>query len=517
MESQGTTLSRTLPLFYHFSKHHEQIPSKNVRAILQRNGFLSDDPKWQNCYEKLLLYDQIDVLMFNNIFSSRTTELRKAVFKELVINTFNKFCHEITNIYIDLKNVIRGKVADYIPQLARVDPEKLGISVCTIDGQRHNEGNFDESFCIQSCSFPITYAIALEKLGEEVVHKYVDKEPSGQSYKSMVFTDKNMPYNPMINSGAIAVCSLIEAEDASLRFEETVKWYTRLAGGKKPGYNNSVFLAEQASGTINYAMAYSMRGFNTLYNRDIQDVLDYYYQCCSIEMSCNNLSIIAATLANGGVCPLTKERVLSSKTVRSVLSMMYSCGMYNYSGQYSFTVGIPSKGSVSGAMIIVVPGVCGFCVWSPKLDKYGNSVRGIEFAKRLVHSFEFHNFHCMKDPNNDEPKQIIQNKKKYSNFEVITCFLFGCAENDITSVRRFILNGIDVNITDYDKRTGLHLAASESCVEVVEYLLQCGANPNAVDRHGNTPIDDALRINNKQLLNIFNKWICGNSLDKERQ
>jgi glutaminase len=172
-------------------------------------------------------------------------------------------------------------------------------------------------------------------LGEEVVHKSVDREPSGQAFNSMALTPyDDLPYNPMVNAGAIMVCSLIEKDkDAAQKFESTCAWWKRLAGGFKPGFDNAVYLSERNTADKNFSLAYLLKSKAKFHEEvNIVEVLEFYFQCCSVEMTTDSMAIVAATLANGGVCPITNERVFSSKTTRAVLSLMYSCGMYDYSG-----------------------------------------------------------------------------------------------------------------------------------------------------------------------------------------
>jgi glutaminase len=507
----NTTERSANSFFELFTQGKEAISTIEVRAFLNKNGFLPDDPRWKNCYESLMLVDKLDEQSFESIFKQRFSDLSRAIQNELIIPQFREFCEEITKMYEETKKFKEGKNADYIPQLGRVDPEKYGVSLCTIDGQRYNIGDYKEDFCVQSCSKPISYAIALETLGEDFVHKYVDKEPSGQAFNSMVLTPDNLPYNPMINAGAIMVCSIIERQsDPSEKFETVLKWWRRLAGGNKPGFSNSVYLSERQSADRNFALAYLMKsrgGFPE--GTDIVQALEFYFQCCSIEMDCQKLAIVAATLANGGVCPLTHERVLSTNTTKSVLSLMFSCGMYDYSGQFAFSVGLPCKSGVSGTIMCVVPGTCGFCIWSPRLDKFGNSVRGLAFCSKLVSRFNFHNFDNL--TNNDTLNKIDPRKdKKTSKQQIITEFLYACMENDMNTIRRMILAGADVNIMDYDRRTGLHIAASEGHYEVVLYLLENGADPTIKDRWDNTANEDSERQNHPEISQLLKKYTNSN-------
>lgn len=494
-------------IFSIFTQGKETISPIEVRSFLNKNGFLSDDPRWSAIYESLNMIEKLDEPTFDLLFKLRMNDLTRAVHQELIIPQFTEFIEEITKIFEQCRSNKSGKNASYIPQLVRVDPEKYGLGVCSIDGQRFNIGNWNEDFCVQSVSKPITYAIALESSGDEEVHKYVDKEPSGQAFNSMALSQDDLPYNPMINAGAIMTCSLIEkGANQSERFDSVLNWWKRLAGGFKPGFSNSVYLSERLTADRNFALAYLMKsrgGFPQ--GTDLISTLEFYFQCCSIELNCNSLAVVAGTLANGGVCPLTHERVLSTSTTKSVLSLMFSCGMYDYSGQFAFSVGVPCKSGVSGNIMIVIPGCCGLAIWSPKLDKYGNSARGIDFCQALVSRFNFHNFDNL--TNNDTATKIDPRKdKKTSKQQIVTEFLFACMENDLHTVRRMTLAGVDVNIMDYDKRTGIHIAASEGHFELVKFLLEHGANPLIQDRWSNNAINDAERHKHPGIVEILKNF-----------
>uniref|UniRef100_A0A914V5P7 glutaminase n=1 Tax=Plectus sambesii TaxID=2011161 RepID=A0A914V5P7_9BILA len=154
------------------------------------------------------------------------------------------------------------------------------------------------------------------------------------------------------------------------------------------------FLSERDTADRNFALAYFMKECKCFpeSKQSLKDTLDFYFQLCSLEANCESLAVMAATLANGGVCPLTGVKCLANRPCRDVLSLMYSCGMYDYSGQFAFHVGLPAKSGVSGAMIVVIPNLMGICMWSPPLDKMGNSVRGVEFCKEMINKFKFHNY-----------------------------------------------------------------------------------------------------------------------------
>ncbi|MBN9161763.1 MAG: hypothetical protein BGO98_28560 [Myxococcales bacterium 68-20] len=217
---------------------------------------------------------------------------------------------------------------------------------------------------------------------------------SGRGFNELTLNKENRPHNPMINAGAIATSSLIRrGASVADRFDHVMEQWRLLAGGQKAGFSNAVYLSERDKGDRNYALGYFMKEKRVFpEGTDLLQTLEFYFQCCSIETSCDRMAAIAATLANGGVCPMTGERVLRFSTVRNCLSLMYSCGMYDFSGEFAFTIGLPAKSGVSGGLMVVVPNVLGLCTWSPRLDPLGNSVRGIAFCEELVGRFNFHNY-----------------------------------------------------------------------------------------------------------------------------
>jgi glutaminase len=285
-------------------------------------------------------------------------------------------------------------VADYIPQLKRVDPEKFGIAVCTVDGQRYSVGDTNDLFCVQSMCKPINYSLALEEHGVAAVHRHVGREPSGRGFNELSLTDDGLPHNPMINSGAIMTTSLLRSGDELAdRFDHVAATWRSLSGSNRVGFNNSVYLSERRTADRNFALGYFMRERGAFPDgTDLVETLEFYFQCCSIELDAQGMGVVAATFANAGINPLTNEPVFKPSTVRHCLSLMSSCGMYDYSGEFAFTIGLPAKSGVSGGLMLVVPGVMGVCIWSPRLDALGNSVRGVAFCKELVTQYNFHVF-----------------------------------------------------------------------------------------------------------------------------
>lgn len=309
-----------------------------------------------------------------------------------IIQNFSNFCEGMSSLFEQVKPHNEGKVADYIPQLGRVNPELFGMAFCTIDNQQFHRGDADQDFCIQSCCKPINYALALEEHGENQVHRYVGREPSGRGFNELALDHDSKPHNPMINAGAILVGSLIRPDlELPDRFDYVMERWRALAGGQKLSFSNATYLSERQTADRNYAIGYFLqekRAFPR--GTPLIPTLEFYFQCCSIESTCRQMARVAATLANGGICPATGVRIFSARTVRNTLALMSSCGMYDFSGEFAFTVGLPAKSGVSGVILVVVPDVMGLCVWSPRVDRMGNSVRGVEFCKALIQQYNFH-------------------------------------------------------------------------------------------------------------------------------
>jgi glutaminase len=311
--------------------------------------------------------------------------VQRALSNQLAVPDWEIFCREMTELFESVREVTDGHVATYIPQLAAQDPEWFGLSICTVDGQRFSIGDCHVDFTIQSCSKVFTYCIACEELGSEKVHEHIGFEPSGVAFNAFQLDDSRKPHNPMINAGAITTCSLIANNlSASHRFTHVVSKFSDFAGGARIGFDNATFLSEKDTADRNFALAYYMQE-NQVFPKtknQIEDTLDLYFQLCSVLVDTESLAAMSATLANGGICPVTNKNTMSSQTVKNVLQLMLGCGMYDYSGEWSCTCGLPAKSGVAGALSVVIPSVMGIALFSPRLDARGNSVRGVEFCKR---------------------------------------------------------------------------------------------------------------------------------------
>jgi glutaminase len=284
-----------------------------------------------------------------------------------------------------------GRVANYIPELERVDPDLFGISFVTMDGYIYEAGDANSLFTIQSVSKAIIYCLALEDHGREEVLRRIGVEPSGEAFNSIVFDERNnRPFNPMVNAGAIASTALVKGGSHAERLERILNMFERFAG-RRLDMDEAVYRSESATGHRNRAIAF-LELNSGMIGGNVEDHLDLYFRQCSLLVNTVDLAIIGATLANGGVNPLTGDRTVAAEHVRSVLSVMNTCGMYDYAGGWQFDVGLPAKSGVGGGIAAVLPGHLGIGVFSPRLDAVGNSERGVKVCEDISGSFRLHLF-----------------------------------------------------------------------------------------------------------------------------
>lgn len=294
-------------------------------------------------------------------------------------------------------SVLDGAVANYIPELAKVNPELFSICIVTVNGEVYEVGDYNQLFTIQSISKVFVYGLALEDHGRDYVLTRVGVEPTGDAFNAIVLDEQSKrPYNPMVNAGAIATTSLIKGSGPTERLNRMLDMCRRYIGHDVV-VDISVFTSERTTGHRNRAMANLMLNFGMI-DRNIDEALDLYFQQCSVMVNCQDLAVMAATLANKGINPITKEQAVDSRYIKDILSVMYTCGMYNFAGEWAYKIGIPAKSGISGGIIGVVPHQMGIGVFSPLLDKRGNSVRGVKVCEELSQQLGLHLFDCLEKP-----------------------------------------------------------------------------------------------------------------------
>ncbi|MEW6623373.1 MAG: glutaminase A [Bacillota bacterium] len=295
----------------------------------------------------------------------------------------------------------QGKVASYIPALARAEQKDLGISIIGLNGLHLSAGDFKAPFTLQSISKIFGLIVALEVHGSDYVFTRVGAEPTGDPFNSIarletVQADK--PFNPLINSGAITVCSLLPGSSSEEKLESIMKLLENILG-RQPVINEEVYLSEMETGDRNRSLGYFLKDAGMI-EGDVEETLTLYFKMCAIEVNCLDLSLIGVTLANNGSHPDSKEQLISTQVCRIIKTLMFTCGMYNASGKYAVQVGIPSKSGVSGGILAVASGNklspmpfgCGIGVYGPALDEYGNSIAGVELLKYVSEEWNAHVF-----------------------------------------------------------------------------------------------------------------------------
>jgi glutaminase len=280
----------------------------------------------------------------------------------------------------------------HMPELAAAERDRFSICIVRTDGEVLQVGDHDLLFALQSISKVFVYGLALADHGRDYVLKHVGVEPSGDAFNSIVFDERNnRPYNPMVNAGALVTTDLVRGKDSVEKFERILGTLRRYAGNQSIEVDEDTFEAEMRTADRNRATAYLMRS-NGMISGDVEGILALYLRQCSVQVTCQDLAAMAATLANGGVNPLTGERALPLRHVREVLSVMHTCGMYDAAGQWAFDIGVPAKSGVSGGILVAVPGKGGIGVFSPGLDSYGNSARGIGVCREISERLGLHVF-----------------------------------------------------------------------------------------------------------------------------
>jgi glutaminase len=291
----------------------------------------------------------------------------------------------------DLRDCHEGEVADYIPELAKANPEDFGIVMATADGRVYAVGDWEKTFTIQSISKPFMYGLAMSLLSPSFMEKKVGVEPSGDAFNAISLDPRTgIPRNPMINAGAIATAAQVWRHDPGRAEDLTLEFFSSLAG-RPLAVNESVYESERASGHRNRAISHLLRNAAVI-EEEPEPGLDLYFRQCSIGVTCRDLAVMAATLACQGRNPLTQDEPLNPALTTRMLAVMGSCGMYDYAGQWLYDVGMPAKSGVGGGVLAVVPGRLGIAVYSPRLDAFGNSVRGIATCRRLSQALELHLF-----------------------------------------------------------------------------------------------------------------------------
>jgi len=284
----------------------------------------------------------------------------------------------IEEILNETRNLIgKGRVADYIPALAEVDPNQIGIAVQTLDGKTFQAGDALVPFSIQSISKVFVFSMVFRAWGDKLWAR-MGREPSGNSFNSLVQLEheNGIPRNPFINAGAlVSTDCLLSISKNPLK--DILSYVRGLAGNQKISYDSVVANSERETGYRNAALVNFMKSFGNIEN-DVEAVLNAYFHQCGLMMSCVDLARAFSFLANGGINPLNGEQILTQSQAKRVNALMQTCGLYNESGEFAFCTGLPGKSGVGGGIVAVVPKMFSICVWSPELNRHGNSLVGMK-------------------------------------------------------------------------------------------------------------------------------------------
>jgi glutaminase len=291
---------------------------------------------------------------------------------------FNQVFSKISNELDNAKN--KGKVANYIKELSIVDPTKFGVHLTTIHNKNFKFGDAKEKFSIQSIAKVLSLSLAY-KFEDENLWKRVGVEPSGTPFNSLIQleSDLGIPRNPLINAGALVICDILVSHLKNPK-EDFIQFVRTISGIPTIDYCTRIAESEKLTGYKNTALINLMKSYGNIKN-DIDVVMDFYFNLCSIEMTCKELSKTFLFLANYGICPYSNEVILTPSKSKRINAIMQLCGFYDEAGEFSFKVGLPGKSGVGGGIVAIHPGKYSIAVWSPKLNKKGNSYKGIQFLE----------------------------------------------------------------------------------------------------------------------------------------
>ena len=299
----------------------------------------------------------------------------------------------LEDVYRRSMNNRAGTLADYIPELAKVEPDSFGLVIATATGQLVAIGDSAVPFTIQSVSKAFTYCLAIELVGRDAVSERVGVEPSGDVFNAIEFDPyTRRPYNPMVNAGAITVAGIIHDVKGADAFDFILERFSR-AAGRRLDLDEAVYRSESATGHRNRAIAHLLLSAGAL-SEPVEPIVDLYFRQCSIRVTAIDLAWMGATFANLGAQPQTRDQIFDLRAVRDTQTVMFTCGMYNYSGNWASDVGVPAKSGVGGGVIGIVNRQLGIGSYSPRLDHKGNSVRGLAAFTALSDELGLHTFDC---------------------------------------------------------------------------------------------------------------------------
>ncbi|XP_035859352.1 glutaminase liver isoform, mitochondrial [Sander lucioperca] len=461
------------------------------------SGLHRSDPRLRECFFHLRkLQDaegSVDRNTFHRCVTGSVSLILKALQGRFVIPDFSTFTEETQKLFS------RCRQLSSVQEKESMDSSKWGVSICTVDGQRLSLGDWAGPQLLGEVSWPLVYGVAVDLLGSDLVHRYVAVETYSSHNSPFTLTKTGIPHSPLTETGAIVTTSLLQlagrlcAEEEE-KYDSVLNVIRRLCNKEHANLNCTSYQSSRKASVRLHALSFYLQEKKCFPEKtDINAALDLMMQCASTEITCESGASMAASLANGGLCPLSGDQVLSPAATRCMLSVMQVAGMKDYSSTFHFKTSVPAVSSSRGALLAVVPGVLGLMAFSQETDACGNPWRAVHFCQELISTFQLHSFD-IRTPF----RQILayrQWKAESEGYQIMNVLL-AAFKGDVQTLRRYFLSGVDVNAVDYDGRSALHVAAAEGHVEVIRFLLQnTGSNAVLKDRWGSSALQEAQRHN----------------------
>ncbi|XP_068595036.1 glutaminase liver isoform, mitochondrial [Brachionichthys hirsutus] len=442
------------------------------------SGLHRSDPRLKECFHHLRRLQDAEGTVDRNTFHRCVTGFVSLILKALqgrfVIPDFSTFNEETQKLFSRCRQLLS------IPVEAgggkeSVDSTKWGVSICTVDGQRLSLGDWADALVLGEVSWPLVYGVAVDLLGSELVHRYVGMEAYSRYDSPFTLTKTGIPHSPLTETGVIITTSLLQmmgrmTSEEEEKFDSVLNVIQRLCNKEHATLDCSSYESSRKAAARLHALSFYLQEKKCFPEKvDINAALDLMLQCTSTEITCESGAAMAASLANGGLCPLSADQVLSPAATRSMLSMMQVAGMKDYSTTFHYKTSIPAVSSSHGSLLAVVPGVLGLMAFSPESDACGNPWRATHFCQELISMFQLHSFD-IRTPF----RQILTYRQWKAESEgcQIMNVLLSAFKGDVQTLRRYYLSGVDVNAVDYDGRSALHVAAAEGHTEVICFLLE---------------------------------------------
>ncbi|XP_075884840.1 glutaminase liver isoform, mitochondrial isoform X2 [Nelusetta ayraudi] len=476
------------------------------------SGLQKSDPRLRECSVHLRkLQDAagtVDRNAFHRCVTGFVSLILKALQGRLVVPDFTTFAEETQKLFSRCRQLTSVQEKEQEP----VDSTKWAVALCTVDGQRLSLGDWAGLLPLAEVSWPLVYGAAVDLLGSDLVHRYVGVDGFSVYNSPFTLTKTGIPHSPLVETGAIVTTSLLQlagrlSAEEEEKYDSMLNIIRRLCNKEHVSLNCSSYQRSRESSARLQTLSFYLQEKKCFPEKvDVNAALDLMLQCSSTEVTCQSGAAMAASLANGGLCPLSGDQVLSPVATRSMLSMMQVAGMRDYSATFHYKTSVPAMASCGGALLAVVPGVLGVMAFSPEPDACGNPWRAVHFCQELISRFQLHSFD-IRTPF----RQILayrQWKAESEGYQIMN-ILLAAFRGDVQTLRRYFLSGVDVNAVDYDGRSALHVAAAEGHTEVIRFLLEnASADASLRDRWGSSPLQEARRHRKEAVVELLQGGGC---------